>query len=149
VSTSEVVETVSAGAPDEAPDETAEAEVSVFGNATVCGTQSEVEITVLLRELDIPYQYRQALETGDAFVPAFTVRDGDGLPLLWEHQMTFVDDVQREQWQARLEWYAAQGFDAGVNLFVTRDEPDGSLNLDRLRRVAEFIHSLTAGGAQV
>lgn len=146
---SEVAEPVPAGSPDEVPDEMAEAEFSVFGNATVCGTQSEVEITVLLRELDIPYLYRQALETGDAFVPAFTLRDGEGLPLLWEHQTTFADDVQREQWQARLEWYATQGFDAGVNLFITRDEPDGSLNLERLRRVAEFIHSLTAEGRQV
>ena len=72
--------------------------------------------------------------------PAFTVPDRDGQPLLWEHLAH--GEEERLNWQARQAWYAENGFDAGVNLFVTRDEADGSFDAARLRRVAEFIRGL-------
>lgn len=143
--TGQVVETVvkeEGAAPDSGQ------AAPVLDDAQDSGTPAEVEITVLLRELDIPYQYRQVLDAGDAFVPAFTMRDAEGQPVLWEHQTAFADQAERERWQARLEWYAVQGFDAGVNLFITRDEQDGSINLERLRRVAEFIRGLADGSAR-
>lgn len=103
--------------------------------------QAEVEIAVLLREMGVDYARRQSLEDLDP-APAFALRDRDGQCVIWEHQPHVADEAQRMHWQQRMEWYAVHGFDVGVNLFVTRDEADGSINLERLRRVAGFVKVL-------
>lgn len=122
--------------PPEAPVEAAGAQTS----------QVEVEISVLLREMGVDYARRQALD-GIEPAPAFTLRDREGQLIVWEHQPAAPDEAQRQHWQERMAWYAAQGFDVGVNLFVTRDEADGSINLERLRRVAEFVKTLAGAPA--
>jgi hypothetical protein len=126
------------GASPEAPVEAAEAQTS----------QVEVEISVLLREMGVDYARRQALD-GIEPAPAFTLRDREGQLIVWEHQPVTPDEVQRQHWQERMTWYAAHGFDVGVNLFVTRDEADGSINLERLQRVAEFVKTLAGASAAV
>lgn len=110
-------------------------------------SQAEVAIANLLRELGVAYAYRQPLagsQRPGEREPAFTLLDRDRQPVLWEHLTYREDEEQRSCWQERQAWYAENGFDVGINLFVTRDEPDGSVNPARLRKVAEFVRSLCA-----
>lgn len=104
--------------------------------------QAEIEIAVLLRELDVPFEFRKPLSgsgrPGER-EPAFTIMDCKKQPLLWEHLSCTENEDERARWQESLAWYSANGFDAGVNLFVTRDEADGSLDLERLSRVADYV----------
>jgi hypothetical protein len=107
-------------------------------------SQAELAIASLLDELGLACAYLQPL-AGSEYVPAFTLLDRDNQTLLWEHQTQTDDEAERASWQTRLAWYAENGFDTGVNLFVTRDEPDGTFKLERLRKVAEYILA-TCGG---
>ena len=107
-------------------------------------SQAELAIAGLLDELGLACAYLQPL-AGSDYAPAFTLVDRDNQTLLWEHQAHTEDEEARVDWLARQAWYAANGFDTGVNLFVTRDEPDGSFKLERLRKVAEYIRA-TCGG---
>jgi hypothetical protein len=132
----------SAGVPEDA---SPEAPMEAAGAQT---SQVEVEISVLLREMGVDYARRRALD-GIEPAPAFTLRDREGQLIVWEHQPAAPDEAQRQHWQERMAWYAAHGFDVGVNLFVTRDEADGSINLERLQRVAEFVKTLAGASAAV
>jgi hypothetical protein len=49
------------------------------------------------------------------------------------------DPEYQAKWESKLGWYKANGFVENDNLFVTRDEADGSLDSQQLRRVAEQI----------
>ncbi|MDP5241327.1 hypothetical protein Q9Q94_17440 [Uliginosibacterium sp. 31-16] len=110
------------------------------GGGRVC-SPAELEIARLLDEAGLTCAYLQPLP-GGAHSPSFTVQDKDGQPLLWEHLAHGEDESLRTRWQAQQAWYAENGFDAGVNLFVTRDEPDGSFKPERLRKVADYIRTL-------
>ena len=115
------------------------------GAAQVC-SPAELEIARLLDEAGLDCAYRQPLRGSTRpgeYAPSFTIRLPDQL-LLWEHLAHSESEEERARWQERQNWYAENGYDAGINLFVTRDEPDGSFKPERLRKVAEYIRSQCA-----
>ncbi|NSL57044.1 J domain-containing protein [Uliginosibacterium aquaticum] len=129
------------GEPGDSQDEPAEDEAAMRQPQF---SPAELAIAALLDELGLEYAYRQPL-AGSARPgerePAFTIRDAKGQSLLWEHLGVLESEALRTAWQERQGWFAANGFDAGINLFVTRDEADGTFDAARLRKMAEFIRS--------
>ncbi|KAF7599260.1 MAG: hypothetical protein CGU28_06090 [Candidatus Dactylopiibacterium carminicum] len=120
-----------------------EASAGVAASGQICSA-AELEIARLLDEMGLNYSYRAVLQGDpppDGREPAFTIRDARQQPWLWEHLTALENAEQREQWQARQAWLSARGFEVGINLCVTRDEPDGSFDAPRLRKVAEYIRS--------
>jgi hypothetical protein len=52
-------------------------------------------------------------------------------------------EAYAQRWAEKLACYQANGYTVGVNLFITRDEADGSLDSLKISRVAGFIRALT------
>lgn len=125
------------------PAEEAPASAPAGGGAQVCSA-GELEIARLLDELQLDYAYRLPLSgstrPGER-EPGFTIRASAQQTLLWEHLPHLESEDERARWQERQAWFAANGFDPGINLFVTRDEADGSFDAARLRKMAEYIRS--------
>lgn len=113
------------------------------GGSQVC-SPGELEIARLLDEMKLDYAFRQPL-AGSARPgerePTFTIRDSRQQILLWEHLPHLESEDERSRWQERQAWFAANGFDAGINLFVTRDEAPDAFDAARLRKMAEYIRS--------
>lgn len=110
-------------------------------------SQAEFEIARLLDEMGLPCVYRQSVQGSvhpGEHTPSFTIRGAGGQVLLWEHLPHAEHPDARQRWQERQSWYADNGFEVGMQLFVTRDEPDGRYNAERLRKLAEFICSLAS-----
>ncbi|MBS1211077.1 MAG: heat shock protein DnaJ domain protein [Proteobacteria bacterium] len=142
-----VAEEMSVACEAEVPEPAASASVPEPARTAQVCSPAELEIARLLDEAGLACFYRQALKGAvrpGAHAPSFTIPDRDGQPMLWEHLPHTQSEDERIRWQERQAWYAENGFDAGINLFVTRDEPDGSFNPARLRKVAEYLRSLCA-----
>lgn len=108
-------------------------------------SKSEVIIANLLNNLGIDYIYEYPLEGHNAIGirrPDFMIEDYAGNKLLWEHLGLLHEPIYFDNWQKKLSWYNSNGYMLDENLFMTRDEPDGSLNSQELRLVAEKIVSL-------
>lgn len=124
-----------------------EAEVSAGAPAAAAGqvcSQAELEIARLLDELGLDFSYRSPMAGVDHQAerePAFTIRNSRQEAMLWEHLPVMDSAEARERWQARQGWFAERGFETGFNLVVTRDEPDGSFDAQRLKRMAEYVRS--------
>lgn len=107
-------------------------------------SKSQVIIANALHQVGIDYRYEQPLtgqRRGGQILPAFVVLDGDGQPIVWEHLEDLGTPERVQEWEERHKWYEANGFMVGINLFVTRDEPDGGLDSRKIRKLAEFIKS--------
>jgi hypothetical protein len=74
--------------------------------------------------------------------PEFTFIDAAGDPILWEHLGMLDKQSYREAWQWKLEWYEANGFELGENLFTTQDDERGGLDQSAITAVAEQIRDL-------
>lgn len=105
-------------------------------------SKSEVIIANLMHQLELDYVYEYPLEGSiqpGIRRPDFMVRASNDVMLLWEHLGMLHDPVYQGKWESKRGWYEANGFVENDNLFVTRDEADGSLDSQQLRRVAEQI----------
>jgi hypothetical protein len=105
-------------------------------------SKSEVIIANLMHQLELDYVYEYPLEGSvqpGIRRPDFMVRASNDVMLLWEHLGMLHDPEYQAKWESKLGWYKANGFVENDNLFVTRDEADGSLDSQQLRRVAEQI----------
>jgi hypothetical protein len=109
-------------------------------------SKSEVIIANCLHGLGVGYFYERALtaKDGSTLLPDFTVFDSERQPILWEHLGMLHEEAYAQRWQEKLSCYQANGFTVGVNLFITRDEPDGSLDSMKISRVAKFIQAIAA-----
>lgn len=108
-------------------------------------SKSEVIIANMLHNLGLDYRYEFPIEgTNQPGIrrPDFVFFNAEHRPVLWEHLGMLHDEQYRERWNAKLTWYEANGFSQGINLFITRDEDDGSLDSQRIRKTAEFIKAL-------
>jgi len=94
-----------------------------------------------LHALGLDYAYRQALPGAGQHVrvPDFTVLDAEQKRVLWFHMDESADADERDRWQTV---YAGLGYEAGINLFLTRDDAQGQIDEARLRKLAAFIHSM-------
>ena len=108
-------------------------------------SKSEVIIANALHRLGVNYAYERGFtaDDGSLMLPDFTAFDSDNNPLVWEHLGMLHQATYAQRWEEKLACYQANGFTLGVNLFVTRDEADGSLDSSKISRVAKFIHALT------
>jgi hypothetical protein len=68
--------------------------------------------------------------------------DHDGKPLLWEHLGLLNDEKYRDKWQKKQAWYEQNNFVQGINFFITRDEADGSIDSQKIRKIASYIKTL-------
>lgn len=117
-------------------------------------SKSEV---IIANELDyarerrgIRYEYEEELPATDGGTPRypdFTVHDEiRGRSYYWEHLGMLRDDRYRDAWQAKKEWYSANGvavWQAGSNepkqLIVTADGDAGEIDA---QRVADIVAAL-------
>jgi hypothetical protein len=108
-------------------------------------SKSEAIIANILHGLGLDYRYEYPIEgktTPGIRRPDFVVFDAEHRPILWEHLGMLSNESYRNKWNAKLAWYEANGFTQGVDLFITRDDPDGALDSQRLRKTADYIRSL-------
>ena len=95
--------------------------------------------------LGLDYRYEYPIEghrTPGIRRPDFTFFDTEEHPILWEHLGMLNDPDYRARWNAKLAWYEDNGFTQGVNLFISRDEADGGLDSQRIRKMAEYLKGL-------
>lgn len=99
----------------------------------------------MMYRLSIKYMYEKAL-TGTVIkgekYPDFTLYTNNNEPILWEHLGMLQNDDYKYKWRDKLAWYEANGFILGFNLFVSRDELDGSINSRKIGNIAKFIKTL-------
>lgn len=108
-------------------------------------SKSEAIIANILYGLGLDYRYEFPIEghkQAGIRRPDFVVFDVEHRPILWEHLGMLDKEDYRQRWNAKLAWYEANGFTQGIDLFITRDDPDGGLDSQRLRKTADYIHSL-------
>lgn len=108
-------------------------------------SKSETIIANILHGMGLDYRYEFPIEgrvQSGIRRPDFVVFDTEHRPILWEHLGMLGKDSYRQRWEAKLAWYEANGFTQGVDLFITRDDPDGGLDSQYLRKTADHIRSL-------
>ncbi len=108
-------------------------------------SKSEVIIINMMYRLGIKYFYEQSLTgtviNGEKY-PDFTIYNSNQQPILWEHLGMLQNDYYKYKWRDKLAWYEANGFTLGFNLFVSRDEIDGSIDSRKIGNIAKFIKTL-------
>ena len=108
-------------------------------------SKSEAIIANTLNNLGIDYRYEYPIEGRMRLGirrPDFVIFDVSKKPLLWEHLGMLNDPDYQARWKSKLEWYEMNGFSTGVDLFITRDEANGGLDSQRIRKIADYINSL-------
>ena len=98
-------------------------------------SKSEVIIANELFGCGIAYDYEKPLVVeGVRKVPDFTIHDANtGRTWYWEHLGMLHDAEYRRRWDAKRAFYAECGIVEGVNLIVTSDGPDGSIDSRAIR----------------
>ena len=108
-------------------------------------SKSEVIISNMMCRLGIKYYYEQLLigtmVKGEKY-PDFTIYNSNNQPILWEHLGMLHNDYYKYKWRDKLVWYESNGFVLGFNLFVSRDELDGSIDSRKIGNIAKFIKTL-------
>jgi hypothetical protein len=108
-------------------------------------SKSEAIIANILNNLGLDYRYEYPIEGNEwpgIRRPDFVLFSKNHKPLLWEHLGMLDDPDYCARWDAKLEWYRANGFTEGINLFVTRDETGGGLDSQLLRKTADHLSTL-------
>ena len=105
-------------------------------------SKSELVIANHLRSMGLQYHYERPLE-GTArpgrLRPDFSFIDDSGEVIVLEHLGMLDRSTYRESWDWKLDWYTANGYTEGVNLFTT-DEV-GGLDMESISKVARQIQS--------
>jgi hypothetical protein len=71
--------------------------------------------------------------------PDFSFVDPAGDLIFWEHLGMLTDDDYRKRWNCKKKWYKANGFAEGENLFTTKDDERGGLDMRAINTVVELI----------
>ena len=108
-------------------------------------SKSEVIIANILHNIGLDYRYEYPIE-GSAQPgirrPDFVFFDANHKAIIWEHLGMLDDPEYRARWDVKRSWYEANGFVEGTTLFITRDEADGALDSQRIRKLAEHLQTL-------
>ncbi|MDE6537319.1 MAG: AAA family ATPase, partial [Muribaculaceae bacterium] len=111
---------------------------------TAVRSKSEVIIANEIISAGIPFKYEEPLDDnkGKYLLPDFTFVDDSGETIIWEHLGMLGVPAYREAWERKLKRYQDMGFEEGENLFVTKDNPDGSFNSEEVIKVINEIKKL-------
>jgi hypothetical protein len=105
-------------------------------------SKSELVIANHLHNLGLRYHYERPLE-GTARLgrlrPDFSFIDDSGEVIILEHLGMLDRSDYSNSWAWKLDWYKANGYVEGVNLFTT-DEVDG-IDMELISNVAQQIQS--------
>ena len=105
-------------------------------------SKSELVIANMLFDAGVEYQYERVLE-GEArpgrLRPDFSFVTDEGDLIIWEHLGMMHRVKYREGWDWKLDWYNANGFTLGENLFISKDDESGGLHSDELRKTVDTI----------
>lgn len=107
-------------------------------------SKSELVIANLLHERNIPFEYEEVLErNGEVRRPDFTIRTSDRT-YYWEHLGMLTRPDYAEEWEKKKEWYATHGITEDSEeerLVVSKDDPDGSLDAQKIQSQIDRISS--------
>jgi hypothetical protein len=76
--------------------------------------------------------------------PDFTFTDAGGDVIVWEHLGMLARPDYRQSWEAKRDWYAANGYVEGKNLFTTADDERGGLDSTHLLQTIQGVRALLA-----
>ncbi|WP_419697321.1 ATP-dependent DNA helicase (plasmid) [Mesorhizobium muleiense] len=99
-------------------------------------SKSELVIANMLFQSGVGYEYERVLE-GETepgrLRPDFSFVAADGDLVVWEHLGMMHREDYRKGWEWKLQWYQANGFTLGRNLFTSVDDDRGGLDSAELR----------------
>lgn len=105
-------------------------------------SKSELVIANMLHQSGTDYEYERVLE-GDVepgrLRPDFSFVAADGDLVLWEHLGLMQREDYRKGWEWKRQWYEANGFTLGENLFTSEDDERGGLDSAELRATVAQI----------
>lgn len=108
-------------------------------------SKSELLIASELQHASIPYKYEQPLDglvTGGRVWPDFAFETPAGDVAVWEHLGMMTNARYASDWVKKLDWYRANGYQLGGELFVT--EEVGGFDLGSIRSVIDAIRGRLA-----
>lgn len=111
-------------------------------------SKSEVIIVETLNSRDMDFRYEESLmliqTDGKRQVvhPDFTFETAFGEKVYWEHFGMLSDDRYRSNALEKFALYISNNIMPGINLFITSDYLDGSLDVNSIVRTAEMIQSM-------
>ena len=108
-------------------------------------SKSELVIANVLHALGLDYLYERKIEgrnTGGKMLPDFVFVSTKDELLVWEHLGMLDKPEYRERWDIKRRWYEDNGFIQGVNFFVSRDESNGSLDSQVIRKIALLVKAM-------
>lgn len=80
---------------------------------------------------------KAALKLPDVIVPDFIFTLPDGRKIYWEHLGLVGDQKYALQWMKKLQFYHYMGITQGVNLIVTADDCNGTIDLEAISELIE------------
>lgn len=108
-------------------------------------SKSELVIANKIFSMEIEYKYERIIEGTNRpgkLRPDFTFTDPAGDMIIWEHLGMLGRDDYRRGWEWKKEWYSANGYTEGVNLFTSEDDEKGGLDSKVIDEVAKAIKKL-------
>lgn len=109
-------------------------------------SKSEVVIANMLHERGIEFEYERELEeNGRRCIPDFTFEDASGDSIILEHLGMLNVQSYADAWRRKLEFYKSIGYEEGENLFVTKDDDNGSIDSLAIKKVIDQIKDLVTG----
>ncbi|MFC7819975.1 AAA family ATPase [Streptomyces sp. NPDC057367] len=109
-------------------------------------SKSELIIANLLEHEGVPFAYERKLPgefTGGYRLPDFTFTTDDGDTIVWEHLGMLDRDDYRAGWERKRQWYEANGFIEGQNLFTSSEShgPRGGLSMPDLHTTLDGVRA--------
>lgn len=108
-------------------------------------SKSELIVANVFHALDMNYQYEMKItgrNTGGVILPDFVFITSNEELIVWEHLGMLGKPEYKKRWRAKQEWYENNDFVMGVNLFVSRDQSNGSIDSQILRKQALLVKTL-------
>lgn len=99
-------------------------------------SKSEVIVANLLHTSGIAYEYEKPLilNNGNVRIPDFTIDDAEsGTLFYWEHCGMMSNEEYKKRWEDKKREFELNGIIEGVNLIVSYDESDGSINSQAIK----------------
>lgn len=106
-------------------------------------SKSEVIIANMLYERNIEFEYEREFEgVGGKRLPDFTFVDAAGELVILEHLGMLHKPSYKAEWDKKLIFYQENDFEVDENLFVTRDEENGSIDSERIEEIINVIKEM-------
>ena len=104
-------------------------------------SKSEVIIANLLYSKKVPFSYEEVLifDDGSKCWPDFTFTSESGDKIILEHLGMLRLPEYKEHWDDKYKRYIDNGFKLNVDLFITKDEDDGSISTPDILKVIDKI----------